>query len=240
MIVACDYKAVEWMVALELSRDKVGVREWMEGADMHSINQAKFKLPDRRIAKIFLFRLIYGGTEWSYAKDPDYNWISDSPKFWAKMIEAFYEKYSGLHRWHGSQMETAIRTGKLVIPTGREYQYAAKRNRRGELEWPRTTILNYPVQGFAAELVKVGRVLLVQRLHKEVPDALFVNTVHDSLVVDTPSPDAGRVLEIMYDVVHRQTFEMFNRLFTYKLTLPIRGEIFYGPNQSDLTEWRPS
>ncbi len=45
---------------------------------MHNFNQQKFNLPDRRIAKIFLFRLIYGGTEWSYAKDPDYNWISDS------------------------------------------------------------------------------------------------------------------------------------------------------------------
>jgi DNA polymerase I-like protein with 3'-5' exonuclease and polymerase domains len=238
MIVACDYKAVEWMVALELSRDKVGVREWMEGADMHSINQEKFKLPERRIAKIFLFRLIYGGTEWSYAKDPDYNWISDSPKFWRDMIEKFYDKYSGLHRWHGQLVSTVTRTGKLVIPTGREYLYSPER-KRGEMVWPRTTILNYPVQGFAAELVKIGRVLLMTRLAVEAPRSLLISTVHDSLVVDAHPDEALTVAKMMWEIVHKQTFEAFNKLFTYQLTLPIRGDISFGPNQSDLEEWKP-
>ena len=239
MIVACDVKAVEWMVALELSKDKVGVKEWMEGADMHSINQAKFKLPDRRIAKIFLFRLIYGGTEWSYAKDPDYNWISDSPKYWAKMIEGFYDKYNGLRRWHDQLVQTVTRTGKLTIPTGREYIYSPQK-KKGELVWPRTTILNYPVQGFAAELVKIGRILVVQRIHREVPGALFINTVHDSLVVDVRDEDVEKVLKIMYEVIHQQTAAFFNKLFVYQLQLPVRGEIFFGPNQLDLEEWKPN
>jgi len=238
MIVSCDFKAIEWVVALELSKDKVGIKEWLEGVDMHAINQEKFQLRDRVTAKKFLFRLIYGGTEWSYAKDPDFNWISDKPKFWQEMIESFYTKYAGLRYWHERQVAEAMKSGYLLIPTGRRYNYVPT-VRNGEKVWPRTTILNYPVQGFAAELVKIGRVLLRMRLKREVPNALIINSIHDSLVVDVEKEYTKAVLKIMWEIIHEQVLTTFNKLFTYKLSLPIRGELFYGPNQSNLEEWKP-
>lgn len=243
MIVAADYKAVEWQAALELCRDKVGIEEWNGWSrgkpDMHNFNQQKFNLPDRRIAKIFLFRLIYGGTEWSYAKDPDYNWISDSPKYWRDMIDGFYEKYSGLYRWHGDLVRTVTTKGMLSIPTGRSYYFTPSR-KRGELVWPRTQILNYPVQGFASEWVKVGRVVLLRMLRERLPEALFISSVHDSLVLDVREQDVGRALQLLYDVVHTYTATVFSRLYGYTFAMPIRGEVFYGPNQKDLKEWIPN
>lgn len=154
------------------------------------------------------------------------------------MIDGFYEKYSGLYNWHTQLVQTASRSGKIRIPTGRTYLFSPQRNKRGELEWPRTRILNYPVQGFAAELVKIGRVLVAEQIERDHPDCLMVSTVHDSLVVDAPKEHTEYCLNLLHDVVYHRVVEVFNQKFSYKIQLPLRGEFFYGPNQYDMEEWK--
>ena len=56
MLVSADVKALEWFVGTWLSQDKIAYEEIFEGKDQHSDNQAKFNLPSRLIAKIFVFR----------------------------------------------------------------------------------------------------------------------------------------------------------------------------------------
>jgi DNA polymerase I-like protein with 3'-5' exonuclease and polymerase domains len=128
----------EWRVALFLSQDTVGLKELMEGIDLHTANQERFKLPSRLIAKTYLFRLLYGGSAYSYANDPDFNTVSKSEKFWEKVIEATYEKYQGLGRWHKKLVQTAIETGKIETPFGRQFVYQDPMKER-------TKILNYTV-----------------------------------------------------------------------------------------------
>ena len=67
MLLKVDAKALEWRVAVELSGDKVGLQEILDGVDNHADNQQRFGLPSRIIAKTYLFRLIYGGSAFSYA-----------------------------------------------------------------------------------------------------------------------------------------------------------------------------
>ena len=76
MLVNIDVSGLEWCTIVWLAQDKVGMAEIVAGVDCHAINQQTFGLPERRIAKIFVFRLIYGGTAWAYVYDPDFNWIS--------------------------------------------------------------------------------------------------------------------------------------------------------------------
>lgn len=57
MLVKVDAKALEWRVAVELSGDKVGLQEILDGVDNHADNQKRFGLPSRLIAKTYLFRL---------------------------------------------------------------------------------------------------------------------------------------------------------------------------------------
>ena len=65
MLVNVDVKSLEIVVAAQLSGDKVLQREIINGEDIHANNMAAFKLPSRLIAKIFVFRLIYGGSAYS-------------------------------------------------------------------------------------------------------------------------------------------------------------------------------
>lgn len=140
-----DVRGLEWVAINWFAQDPIGCREILEGVDQHSDNQQRFGLPTRVIAKRFVFRLIYGGTSYSYANDPDFMGVSTSTKFWDKVIAEFYAKYKGIAEQHKKWMNEATSTGQLVMPTGRIYKYQPYRNKRGEFQWPRTTILNYPV-----------------------------------------------------------------------------------------------
>jgi len=212
------------------------MQEIVNEVDQHTENQKRFGLPERRIAKIFVFRLIYGGSAWSYCFDPDFNWISKSPKYWQKIIDSFYAKYQGIKKQHDRWMSEAINTGRLVMPTGRVYIFKPYL-KNGGLEWPRTCIINYPVQGLSADLVSIIRVSLFKRLSTlGDKDVLFISTVHDSIVIDVPESRVEGIGQVVSEVFAAAPGN-FNRLFGVEFNLPLRFEMGIGPNLKDLKEY---
>jgi DNA polymerase I-like protein with 3'-5' exonuclease and polymerase domains len=242
IIIEADARQLEWRVAVWLSQDKVGMEEIRNGVDAHSDNQKRFKLPSRLIAKTYLFRLIYGGSAYSYANDPNFTEASSSEKFWQGVIDETYAKYYGLARWHKSLMHEATTTGRVVIPTGRIYEFEPKM-KRGSMEWPRTDILNYPVQGMAAELVAIARVAAYNRYQNTSwkEKVKFINTVHDSIILDA---DVDEGSELMYNIciwlekVYEDINGNFYRMFKKELNVEMAGEIKYGPTWGDLKEFK--
>lgn len=207
------------------------MREIWDGVDQHSLNMETFKLPSRLVAKKFVFRLIYGGTEYSYSVDPDFTDVSSSQKFWKKVIERFYEKYHGWDKWHIRLMQEATTTKKLVMPTGREYEYSL--DKYGN--WPRTIILNYPVQGLAADLMAIVRVAFYKRLKQLNLQAKLIMTVHDSIVVDCPKEEVDIIVKLFYEVFEDAP-KLFKAWFGKEFNLPLRCEVSVGPNMSDLED----
>ena len=96
MLLQADAKALEWVCASYLSQDETAYKEIWNNVDQHTDNQERFGLPSRLIAKTFVFRLIYGGSAFSYANDPNFTAVSKSESFWQDVIDAFYKKYNGL------------------------------------------------------------------------------------------------------------------------------------------------
>jgi DNA polymerase I-like protein with 3'-5' exonuclease and polymerase domains len=145
MIVNVDVVGLEVVCAAFLAQDKVLIKELTDKEDIHSNNQKAFNLPSRLVAKVLKFRLLYGGSEFSFAKDPDFTPVSTSQKYWRKVIDRYYEKYSGIAAWHNGLLATVSRTKKLEMPTGRIYNFDLVKGFNGELKLPETTIKNYPV-----------------------------------------------------------------------------------------------
>lgn len=147
MLVNADVKGLEVVVAAELSGDKVLSQEIIDKVDIHDTNRVTFGLgegkPGRLIAKIFKFRLIYGGSAYSYANDSDFKGVSTSEKFWQDVIDKYYAKYYGIASWHKRLIETAQLNGKLEIPSGRHFPITPNYQKRDP--WPLTIIKNYPV-----------------------------------------------------------------------------------------------
>jgi DNA polymerase I-like protein with 3'-5' exonuclease and polymerase domains len=233
MIVNADAKALEWFGAVFLSKDKTGYREIWENIDQHTMNQNDFGLPSRLIAKKFVFRLIYGGSAFSYANDRDFEEVSTDEKFWQKVIDKFYKKYSGIGEWHEGLVYEAMSTGRVVIPTGRFFPF--KQVQKGkQMAWPRTQILNYPVQGFGADLMVLARCLLKKWLLGS-NGVKFICTVHDSIVLDVVPEKVDWVVETIFDCWDEIPKE-FERIFRIPLDLPPKVEVGVGPNWKDLQE----
>ena len=200
-----------------------------------SFIQTRFKLPSRLIAKTFVFRLIYGGSAYSYANDPNFTEVSKSEKFWQRVIDEFYEKYNGIYRWHNTLMQETMGTGRLVLPTGRTFKYQPT-EKRGEMVWPRTTILNYPVQGLGADLMTIVRVSLFNRIKKlNLTNCKFVNTVHDSIIIDTIEENAAVIIDAMY-AVFEDLPKNFERLFGVEWNVPMACEIEIGTDWGNMNK----
>lgn len=235
MLINVDAKALEIVCAAYLSQDPILCQELRNKVDIHGVNQELFNLPERVIAKIFVFRLIYGGTAYSYANDPDFMGVSTREKFWQGVIDEFYKKYQGMAKWHESLMEEATTTGQLRMPTGRFYNYSPTL-RNGDLVWPRTTILNYPVQGLGADIMCIVRVDFAKRFKQSGIPGKIISTIHDSIVVDVPSKYLKQVAELFIESFN-EVPRNFQLLFGKKFNLPCGCEISYGSNKKDLTTY---
>lgn len=228
------------MGAVYLSQDKVGYEEILASIDQHTENQKAFNLPSRLIAKTFVFRLIYGGSAYAYANDADFEGVSSDQAFWENVIDKFYSKYRGIHAWHDSLMEEAMLTGKVAIPTGRVFTFQPeKRNGSSKSVWPRTTILNYPVQGFGADLMVIARLLCQERVRRlnrgRSHPILPVCTVHDSVVYDCPNDIVGDLAHAIFEA-WKDIPKEFKRWFKKDLDLPCKVEIQAGKDWHNMEE----
>jgi DNA polymerase I-like protein with 3'-5' exonuclease and polymerase domains len=233
MLLQADAKALEWVCATFLSQDETAIQEIWDGTDQHTDNQQRFGLPSRLIAKTFVFRLIYGGSAYSYANDPNFTAVSNSESFWQNVIEEFYKKYKGLAKWHKEVVATAMRDRQLIMPTGRIYKYEPEL-KYGRVKWPRTKILNYPVQGLGADLMAIARVSLSNRL-KGKDGVKLINTVHDSIILDFDSKvwDNNSIVSLV-DKCFTDVPANFEKLFGVNFNLPMRVECQVGPNWGNM------
>lgn len=233
MIVNVDFKSLEVVTAAWLSQDKVMMEEIRQGIDMHEANRLAFNLPNRGIAKILKFRILYGGTAYSFSMDPDFTAVSKKVSFWEEVIEKYYEKYKDLYKWHLGLIEKSKTTGKVITPFGRSFQFEPKKNYKGEMVWPITDIKNYPVQGTGADIVCMSRVMIFKRF--QGLQSKLISTVHDSIVADCPEEEVKIVSSIFRDEIAK-TSSYLSKYYQVDFNLPLLGEVSVGPNMLELEE----
>jgi DNA polymerase I-like protein with 3'-5' exonuclease and polymerase domains len=126
-----------------------------------------------------------------------------------------------------------MRDGRIEMPTGRVYKFEPE-VKYGKVKFPRTKILNYPVQGLGADLMALARVSLRNRL-KDKEGVLMVNTVHDSIILDV---DINKISCYNISKIVNDCFtdvpKNFHKLFGQEFNLPMRVEIQVGPNWKDM------
>lgn len=231
MILNVDAAQLEWRAVVHLAKDKIAIDEINNGLDFHSDNQKRFKLPSRLIAKVFLFRAIFKGSAYAYSIDNDFKHIGGQ-KYWQQVIDKFYEKYTDIYNYHANLMREATSTGQIVSGTGRIYSFEPQL-RRGEYKWPETQIVNYPVQGFSADLMSLARISAWRRLkeYRDRGQVLFVNTVHDSLALDC-NLSLRNTIEVA-KIVRSSLQDIpanYKKIYGHELLVPMDGEAEVGVN----------
>lgn len=231
MILNFDAAQLEWRAVVHLSADKTGIVEISDGLDFHTDNQQKFKLPDRLTAKKFLFRTIYcpysiaDKTAYAFSVDNDFKHVGGR-KFWRNAIDRFYDKYQGIYNFHNGLVREATRYGKLTSETGRTYHFEL--NRKGD--WPVSDIVNWPVQGWSADIMSMARVSAYNRLSNN-PRILFVNSVHDSIAFDANISvrEAVEVSRVMKSVF-RDLPDNYRRIYGKEMNVPMDCDAQIGIN----------
>ena len=232
MLVNADYKSLEVYVAADWYDDKVLKDELLRKLDLHSINQERFKLPDRVTAKRFIFKLLYGATDFGYANDPDFFGVGYSQKQWQGIIDEFYDKYPDIKKGHNRDIKFVKENGYLEIPSGRYFPFDPRKIKTDQ-PWTLTKIKNYPIQGFGADLVKLGRIEAFKRFREVELEGEFICTIHDSLVYDVPEKNVDATVKILRESIDKVPEICYN-IWSYKFSLPLLCEVSVGPNKFDM------
>lgn len=246
MIIKCDAAQLEWRAKVFLAQDPVAMAEILDPSrDIHSENQSAFGLPERVVAKNFLFRMIFAdafgkqglaGPAYAFTNDVKFNHVSTSAKYWEKVVERFFDKYKGVYNHSINLIREATTTGRVVSPSGREYVYSPVKKYNGDIDWPRTQILNHIVQGFSADLMILVRAIIRREWPYYGPpeNSLLINTVHDDVEADVANDE-----EIVYHtcIGMSQAFPKVKaeaaKWYGIDLNVPFAGESKFGMNLSE-------
>lgn len=232
MLIKIDAQQLEWRVAVWLSGDETGIREIRNKDDIHENNRGAFTLPTRLIAKTYLFRTIFRGSGYSFSRDPAFAHVSTDPDYWDDIGVKFYTKYNGLDKWH-QKLSREVAAGRPVIsPTGRYWKIPLLPD--GKLPW--TVFTNYPVQGTGADIMKVARISLWNRLRSMRLRTLLVSTVHDDLKMDAPEEEVEVAVKTALQVFDDLP-KNFKKLFNIDLPIPFPGEAFVGPDLLNMEKY---
>lgn len=232
-----SWSSYDWRVAVELSKDSVGLQEILNKEDIHTKNQAFLSLPNRLVAKIFLFRTIFRGSGWSFANDPDFMHVSSSATYWDEANQKFYEKYKGLDKKHNEWAKLVASGSPITGPTGRFWPIPMGRDAKGNMKLPMTVLSNFPVQGTAADIMSIARVSFFNRLKALGLEkvVLMASSVHDSIVVDCPSKYKDQIAQLFHAVFADLPKNML-KLFGYVWEVPLECEVKAGMDMKNMSK----
>lgn len=188
-------------------------------------------------AKKFLFRSIFNeGKGYAFSVDPDFMHVSTSVDYWDEVGEKMYTKYKNIRKIHTEWKRIVSQGRNIVGPSGREWKFQQKVNWRGEMEWPVNNIINYPVQGTGADVMMLARLMFASRLKKKgLSKVLLLSTVHDSIVLDTPSEHIQELVNLFHEVF-RDLPKTIDKCWNYIWKTPLACEVSVGYNMGNKYE----
>jgi DNA polymerase I-like protein with 3'-5' exonuclease and polymerase domains len=224
-IMEADFAQLEFRVAAYLSQDKTAIDEVSTGFDVHSytakvISDAGQKI-SRQEAKEHTFAPLYGAS--GFGRTPAE----------ASYYQQFNKKYQGISRWHKELANEVLNTGKVSIPSGREFAWPdVTRKRNGGVTYF-TQIKNYPVQAFAtADIVPISLAYIDKMLAANNMQSCIVNTVHDSIVIDVHPTEEERVIKII-NRTNDRLVHIINKKWGIDFNVPLLLEAKIGSNWLD-------
>ena len=222
MLVDADYSQIELRLLAHISGDETMKEAFLSGEDFHTVTASNvFGVPLSEVtpilrsrAKAVNFGIVYGISAFSLAQD-----IGVYPNEAKAYIDAYLEKYHGVRDYMKQIVETAKAQGYVSTVYGRRrYLPELKSANFNMRSFGERVALNMPVQGTAADIIKLAMVNVHRRLKAEGLKARLILQVHDELIVECPGEEAEQVRQIL-------TEEMENAA---RLSVPLLAEAHIG------------
>lgn len=224
ILISADYSQIELRLMAHFSKDKKLVGAFSDGEDIHrataaeviGITPKEVNAEQRRQAKVINFGILYGMSAFGLAKE-----LQLSREAAQAYIDRYFQRYPGVHDYMESVRHFAHQHGYVETLLGRRI-YVPEINDRNfqRQKASERAAINGPLQGTAADMIKLAMNSLDAALRKELPDAHMIMQVHDELVVEAPEENLEQVAQLMR--IHMTK--------VVKLDVPLLVEIASGKN----------
>ena len=201
VLVDADYSQIELRLLAHMSGDEEMIQAFRDGVDIHTVTASQvFGVSSdrvtsdmRRAAKAVNFGIVYGISPFSLSQD-----IHVSVAQAKSYMEKYFEHYAGVRAYMDGVVEQGKRQGYVSTLYGRRrWLPELKSSNFNTRSFGERVALNMPIQGTAADIIKLAMIRVEQRLAAEGLQAQLVLQVHDELIVECPQGEADTVAKLL-------------------------------------------
>lgn len=227
ILISADYSQIELRLLAHYSKCEPLIAAFNSGEDVHALTASqvfgvalKDVTPEqRRSAKAVNFGIIYGISEYGLAKN-----IHVAPKVAAEYINKYFTTYTSVKDYMNSNVLFAKEHGYVSTAFGRRrFIPEISSSNYNVRSFGERAAMNMPLQGTAADIIKIAMINVEKRLKKEIPETLLILQVHDELILDARIEDRAVAEKILRE-------EMENAV---SLSVPLTVNVSSGKNWFD-------
>lgn len=227
VLVDADYSQIELRVLAALAKDENMINAFISGADIHSITASQvLGVPlnevtpnDRRKAKAVNFGIVYGIGAFSLSQD-----IGTSVVEADRYIKGYLANYSGVAAFMEHSKQSAKEKGYAETYFGRRrYLPELQESNAIRRGFGERVAMNMPIQGTAADIIKIAMIRVYERLKEDFPKAKLIMQVHDELIIEAPENEAQKVAELLKETMENAC----------ELSVPLTVEVACGKTWYD-------
>ena len=224
VLVDADYSQIELRLLAHISGDESMRAAFTGGQDIHTATAAQVfhvapadVTPEmRRSAKAVNFGIVYGISAFSLSQDIGVS-VAEAKTY----MEAYFATFPGVRKYMDSVVETAKETGYVETILHRRRDLPELKSSNFNLRsFGERVALNMPIQGTAADVMKLAMVAAHKRLKAELPEARLVLQVHDELIVECPEAQAETAAKLLEEEMEH----------VVSLSVPLTAEAHWGKN----------
>ncbi len=230
-LVAADYSQIELRILAHVTRDEHLIAAFAAGEDIHRATAARVlgkpaadvDADERAMAKMVNFGIAYGMGDFGLATRAGIS--RDAAK---SFIAGYFERYPGIRRYIDTIKEEARTNGSVTTQLGRRRPIPELRAGNPALRAAgERAAINHPIQGTAADVIKIAMIRLAPRLAEAGLKARLVLQVHDELLLEVPNGEVDRLVPILVDTMEG----------ALALDVPLTVEVKSGPRWDEMKPW---
>lgn len=228
ILLTADYSQIELRVLAHIAEDEVLIEAFKNEQDIHTRTAAEvFGVPMdkvtkdmRRHAKAVNFGIVYGLSDFGLGRD-----LGISRKEAKTYIDNYFTRYAGVKRWIDKIILQAREQGYVSTLMGRRRYLKDIMSRNYNLRsFAERTAMNTPIQGSAADIIKIAMVNIFEKMEKNKFRARMILQVHDELVFEVPPQEVSRLITLVKEEMEE----------AYDLKVPLKVDMQAGFNWYDL------
>jgi DNA polymerase-1 len=226
-ILSADYSQVELRILAHLSQDSFLLETFQNDRDIHAATAAEIfhvspalVTPEmRRLAKVINFGIIYGMSAFGLSKE-----LGIQPSVAQAYIANYFQKYHGVRDYIDRSLEVAREKGYVTtLMNRRRYLPDIRSSNRSIRQFAERIAINAPIQGTAADLIKVAMINIHRRLLGEKRQTKLIIQIHDELVFEVPEEELPAVQKLVKEEMEG----------VMELLIPLKVEVGVGKNWAE-------